>query len=73
MQKIHDAIAQAAHRHAMSSLRELVPATQIVFGTDYPYRTPEETAAGLRNCGFTEPELRAIDCDNALRLWPART
>jgi predicted TIM-barrel fold metal-dependent hydrolase len=73
LKKLYYDTAQAAHRHAMSSLRELVPASQIVFGTDYPYRTPEETAAGLRNCGFTEPELRAIDCDNALRLWPART
>jgi predicted TIM-barrel fold metal-dependent hydrolase len=64
--------AQAAHRHAMSSLRELVPATQILFGTDYPYRTPEETAQGLSGCGFSAAELRQIDCDNALRLLPAR-
>ena len=61
-----------AHRHAMSSLRELVPATQILFGTAYPYRTPEETALGLREDGFNEAELRAIDCDNALRLRPER-
>ena len=72
LKKLYYDTAQAAHRHAMSSLRELVPATQILFGTDYPYRTPEETALGLRVCGFSEIELRDIECDNALRLLPAR-
>ncbi len=72
LKKLYYDTAQAAHRHAMSSLRELVPATQILFGTDYPYRTPEETAKGLRSCGFSEAELRSIDCDNALQLLPAR-
>jgi len=72
LKKLYYDTAQAAHRHAMSSLRELVPATQILFGTDYPYRTPEETALGLRGCGFSEAELRSIDCDNALQLLSAR-
>ena len=72
LKKLYYDTAQAAHRHAMSSLRELVPATQILFGTDYPYRTPEETALGLRGCGFSAAELRSIDCDNALKLFPAR-
>ena len=73
LKKLYYDTAQAAHRHAMSSLRELVPATQILFGTDYPYRTPAETAQGLANCGFSAAELREIDCDNALRLLSART
>ena len=68
LRKLYYDTAQAAHRHAMSSLRELVPATQIVFGTDYPYRTPEETAQGLAQCGFSEEELFAIDCGNARAL-----
>jgi predicted TIM-barrel fold metal-dependent hydrolase len=72
LKKLYYDTAQAAHRHAMSSLRELVPATQILFGTDYPYRTPEETALGLGGCGFSAAELRSIDCDNALKLLPAR-
>jgi len=72
LKKLYYDTAQAAHRHAMSSLRELVPAAQILFGTDYPYRTPEETALGLRACGFSEAELRAIDGENARRLLPAR-
>jgi predicted TIM-barrel fold metal-dependent hydrolase len=68
LKKLYYDTAQAAHRHAMSSLRELVPASQIVFGTDYPYRTAAETAEGLRGCGFNEAELAAIERGNALRL-----
>src|SRR5712692_10620204 len=48
--------AQAAHPYALASLTRLIPISQIVFGTDYPYRT-----AG---------DLMAIDRDNALRLLP---
>ena len=62
--------AQAAHPMALHSLRELVAVSQILFGTDYPYRTSKETAKGLTRCGFSEGELQAIDRRNALRLFP---
>lgn len=63
--------AQAAHVWAMASLTRLVPISQNVFGTDYPYRTAEETAGMLKECGcFGDSDLRAIDCENAWRLMP---
>jgi len=31
--------AQASNPAAMSALRKVVPVSQIVFGTDYPFRT----------------------------------
>jgi predicted TIM-barrel fold metal-dependent hydrolase len=71
LQKLHYDTAQSAHVWAMASLTRLVPTSQILFGTDYPYRTAEETARGLAECGcFSESELRAIDCENAWRLMP---
>ncbi len=71
LKKLYYDTAQAAHAWAMASLTKLVPASQIVFGTDYPYRTAEETAKGLAECGcFNAGELRAIDCENAWRLLP---
>jgi predicted TIM-barrel fold metal-dependent hydrolase len=71
LQKLYYDTAQAAHFYAMAPLKKMVPTSQIVFGTDYPYRTAGETAGMLKECGcFNDAELRAIDRDNALRILP---
>lgn len=62
--------AQAAHPMALNSLRELVAVSQIIFGTDYPYRTAKETAKGIAGCGFSAGQIKAIDRRNALGLFP---
>jgi predicted TIM-barrel fold metal-dependent hydrolase len=63
-------VAQAAHAPALAALTRLIPMTQIVFGTDYPYRTAADHVAGLAQYGFPPADLQAIDRDNALRLLP---
>jgi len=55
---------------ALAPLRNLVPVTQIVFGTDFPFYTSAETANGLVNFGFIAAELAAIDRNNAVKLIP---
>lgn len=62
--------AQAAHPMALASLTKLVPSSQIVFGTDYPYRTAIDHVNGLTAYGFSASDLAAIDRENALRLIP---
>jgi predicted TIM-barrel fold metal-dependent hydrolase len=62
--------AQAAHPYALASLTKLIPVSQIVFGTDFPYRTAAEHVKGLTDYGFSASELQAIDRDNAVRLLP---
>ena len=62
--------AWSAHPMALASLTKLVPAAQILFGSDYPYRTGEDHVKGLAEFGFTAADLRAIERDNALRLLP---
>jgi len=62
--------AQAAHPYALASLTKLIPVSQIVFGTDFPYRTAIDHVKGLSDYGFGASELRAIDRDNAIRLMP---
>lgn len=63
--------AQTANAPAMAALTKVVPTSQIVFGTDYPYRTSIDHVKGLRDCGvFSEAELRAIERDNPLKLLP---
>lgn len=62
--------AQAAHPMALASLMRLVPVSQVLFGTDFPYRTAADHVKGLADFGFSASELRAIDRDNAVRLMP---
>ncbi len=62
--------AWSAHPMALASLTKLVPASQIVFGSDYPYRTGEDHVKGLLEYGFSAADLRAIERENALRLLP---
>jgi predicted TIM-barrel fold metal-dependent hydrolase len=61
--------AQASNAAAMGALRRVVPVSQIVFGTDYPFRTSAEHVKNLKECGiFSAGDLRAIHRDNALKL-----
>ena len=61
--------AQAAHPAAMAALTKIIPLSQIVFGSDYPFMTLAENVKGLEDCGiFTEPELVAIGGANARAL-----
>lgn len=61
--------AQAANPIAMASLTKMVTVSQIVFGSDYPYRTGAEHAKGLAEI-FGPEDLRKIDRENALKLVP---
>ena len=44
--------------------------SQVLFGSDYPYRTGEDHVNGLAAYGFSAAELRAIGRGNAARLMP---
>jgi 6-methylsalicylate decarboxylase len=63
--------AQTSNKAAMSALSALIPVSQIVFGTDFPYRTSIDHVKGLRDSGvFTEAQLMDIERGNALKLLP---
>jgi predicted TIM-barrel fold metal-dependent hydrolase len=71
IRKMYYDVAQQSNPIAMQALRSVVPVSQIVFGTDYPYRSTSEHVRGLVNGKvFNAQELRAIDRDNAVRLLP---
>ncbi len=63
-------VAQAANPEALGVLMRVVPTSQVVFGTDYPYRTSIEHVAGLAGCGLSAEQLVAIGRSNALPLVP---
>lgn len=60
--------AWAAHPMALASLTRLVAVSQILFGSDFPYRTGAATVQGLVDYGFSTADLKAITRDNSLRL-----
>ncbi len=62
--------AWSAHPMALASLIRLVDVSQILFGSDYPYRTGEDNVKGLYEYGLTPADLRAIERGNAVRLLP---
>ena len=62
--------ANAGYPGSMAALTKLVPNSQIVFGTDYPYVTTEWNAKALRDAGLPEDQIRAIEVTNALQLIP---
>ncbi len=62
--------AWTAHPGALASLTKLVDVSQILLGSDYPYRTGFDNVTGLIDYGFAASDLRAIERDNALKLLP---
>lgn len=70
LQKFHYDVAQAAHPMALASLTKLVRVSQILFGTDFPYRTTADHVKGLAAFGFSRDDLQAIGRDNAVKLMP---
>ena len=61
--------AQVANAVTIEALVKLVPVSQVVFGTDFNYRTPLEHVRGLAE-RFSEADQRAIGRDNPLRILP---
>jgi predicted TIM-barrel fold metal-dependent hydrolase len=69
--KLYYDTAQTSNAAAMSALLKVAPVSQILFGTDFPFRTASDHVKGLKECGvFTAKNLRDIDRENALRLLP---
>jgi len=70
LKKFYYDTAQANHPGALAALLRLVPPSQILYGTDYPFRTGAEVNGGLAAHRFPPKDLRAIERDNAIRLLP---
>jgi len=69
VQRFYYDTASASTIYPLSSLTRLVPAGRILFGTDFPFLTPAETAANLRETGlFDAAALAAIERGNAAGL-----
>lgn len=70
LKRLHYDTANATHPSSMAALLKLIPDTQIVFGTDYPYVPAAEQGAALRRLGLSAGQLHAIERGNAMQLLP---
>ena len=63
--------AQTFHPVPMTALKHVVPVSQILFGTDYPYRSSLESTSGLTaSHAFSPEELELVKSRNAADLLP---
>jgi predicted TIM-barrel fold metal-dependent hydrolase len=70
LRRLHYDTANATHPAAMSALLKLVPESQVVFGTDYPYVPIGAQIQELEKLGLTAGQMRSIKSGNAMRLVP---
>jgi 6-methylsalicylate decarboxylase len=71
LRRFHYDTGHSNNVRTMSALKQIIPVSQILFGTDYPYSKVPDEVKGLQECGvFGADELRAIDRENALKLLP---
>ena len=57
----------------MQPLKMLVPASQLVFGSDWPFANPTAQATALQTSGLSMEELRGLYRNNAAKLIPKFT
>jgi predicted TIM-barrel fold metal-dependent hydrolase len=62
--------AQGHHEGALKALLAIIPPSQVLYGTDYPFWDGRRVSSGLDKGGFSAGERMAVDRDNALRLFP---
>ena len=70
LRKLYYDIANSTNPSSMAALMNLVPTSQVLFGTDFPYVPAAVTANGLDHYGLSSADLRAMGRDNAERLFP---
>jgi predicted TIM-barrel fold metal-dependent hydrolase len=70
VQKFFYEIAQGNLPGQFAALLKLIPVSQLMFGSDYPYREGIEAVDGLNGYPFSDAERASINRETALRLMP---
>jgi 6-methylsalicylate decarboxylase len=70
LRKFYYDTAQGHHDGALKALLAIIPPSQVLYGTDYPFWDGRKVSEGLAKGGFSAAERMAVDRDNALRLFP---
>jgi predicted TIM-barrel fold metal-dependent hydrolase len=70
-QRFYYEVAQGNTPGQLAALMQMVKISQVMFGSDYPFRLGTEAVDGVHNYKFTPDEIKAIDSENAIRVMPA--
>jgi len=68
LKKFYYDVAQVAHPAALAALARVAPVSQILFGTDFPYRTSADHVKGVTEFFTDAGDRRKITRDNAVGL-----
>ncbi len=72
--RLHVDTALSASPHIFTALRTIMPMTNVLFASDFPFAPEDTTAAtirGLDEIEMSPAEARLVNRDNALRLMPS--
>lgn len=61
--------ASASNPTSLTALMSIVPSSQILFGSDFPFISAGEPAGDLMHSGLPDNTVQAIDRNNAVRLF----
>jgi 6-methylsalicylate decarboxylase len=70
LRKFHYDTAQGHHEGALKALLAIIPPSQVLYGTDYPFWDGRKVTGDLVKGGLSAADLMGIDRHNALRLFP---
>jgi predicted TIM-barrel fold metal-dependent hydrolase len=69
LDRFHYDTAQVSLGGTLAALAKLVPVSQIVYGSDFPYRTAAEHSKGV-DAIFDGADRKRVNHENALRILP---
>ncbi len=69
LDRFHYDTAQVSLCGTLAALAKLVPVSQIVYGSDFPYRTAAEQSKGV-DAIFDAADRKRVNHENALRILP---
>ena len=68
--KFYYEMAQGNTPGQIAALLKMVPMSQVLYGTDFPFRDGAEINAGIAAYGFNPDDVRAIEREVAIKLIP---
>ena len=69
LRRLYYEVANSANRPAIAALLSLVPATQVMFGSDFPLVPIAATQAKLSGLGLSESDLASLSRGTAAKLF----
>jgi predicted TIM-barrel fold metal-dependent hydrolase len=64
-------VVSVTNKYAWASLLEFVDPSRLLYGTDIPYGTFEQSPLDLQSMDVTAPQLQGIERDNAIAIMPS--